>query len=132
MSTRTRVLLIEDDVAMREMLCTVLGEAGLEVVSLEGATAALQLFQDEPRALGSFDLVITDEHMPGLRGTELARWLARRASPPVLLLSGCSPRELEAAGRLVGVGQLEILTKPVPLSVLLERVGALLGLQVLL
>jgi DNA-binding response OmpR family regulator len=124
MRERARVLVIDDDVATLDMLSEVLREIGLEVVGLGAAEAAIGLLQDEP---SSFDLVITDEHMPGLRGTELARWVALRAGPPVLLLSGCSARELQGEG----LAPLEIVSKAGPLSVLLERVGTLLGLQVL-
>ena len=57
---KTRILVVDDERSMREMLCILLEREGYEAVEAKNADEALQLFE------GSiFDLVISDIQMPG-------------------------------------------------------------------
>ncbi|QJU56937.1 response regulator [Sphingomonas sp. AP4-R1] len=79
-----RVLLAEDDAAVRAVSEEYLRALGHEVVSVSGGAAALALFAAEP-----FDLVMTDFAMPGLSGAEIAEAIERaRPGTPVLIVTG--------------------------------------------
>jgi len=79
-----RILLVEDDPAVRKTLAALLREAGHTVTEADGGTAALALLADHP-----VDLVLTDLGMPELTGWEVARLVkAHRPQLPVVLLTG--------------------------------------------
>ncbi len=79
-----RVLFVEDNEDVRDLIGELLAEEGLEVTSCEGAEAAERAFAD-----GRFELVLTDVSLPSMSGTELAkRLLARRPEQWVVFSSG--------------------------------------------
>ena len=109
-SDRWRVLVVDDEAYIRRMLVRALRHAGLEVVEADGARAALAAFDRT-----SFDVVLSDVHMPGGTGLELMRELRRRAPElPVLLMSGLP--DVESAAIAVQYGAFRYLTKPVDLA----------------
>lgn len=83
------VLILDDDEILRDLLQALLTAEGFHVTLAASGNAALRLLGGE-----SFDLVLTDLHMPGLEGAELARQL-RRAIPEESLLVGMSSTEPE-------------------------------------
>lgn len=91
MHDRARVLLVEDDNALRRYVEVTLQRAGYEVLSAADGLEAMKL-----ALTASVDIVITDAMMPNLSGHELCRFL--RNSPqlshiPIILLSGMERRE---------------------------------------
>jgi signal transduction histidine kinase len=95
----SRVLVVEDQPDLRELLRLLLEEEGLEVQEAAGAAAALQIIEGEGRRP---DLVITDLVMPGLSGHELVRRMqAQSPGIPVLVISGYSDEEAPAGARLL-------------------------------
>jgi PAS domain S-box-containing protein len=103
-----RVLLVDDEANVLAMTAQVLSRLGYEPVSFSDSRAALAAFEAAPR---SFDVVVTDDVMPGLTGTRLASVLRqRRRELPILLLSGYSGPIL--AQRALAVGVSELLVKP--------------------
>jgi PAS domain S-box-containing protein len=103
-----RVLLVEDEASLLAMTAEVLARLGYEPVSFSNGHAALAAFEAEPR---SFDVVITDDVMPGLTGTGLAAELRRRQPDlPIVLMSGHSGPILTQQARAAGVS--ELLVKP--------------------
>jgi hypothetical protein len=81
-----RVLIVEDDPAMRRLLRMWLHRAGLAILSAASGEEALALCENDR---GPIHLLVTDGVMPGIDGFELARRLAHR-DPPVraILVSG--------------------------------------------
>jgi two-component system, cell cycle sensor histidine kinase and response regulator CckA len=117
--TPGRVLLVEDEAAVRELVERILRKAGFEVTAAPDPMVALRMAVDA----GPFDLLVSDIVMPGMNGIELAREL--RASRPdlrVLLISGYTE---EAVGR-VGPDGLDLLAKPFTADELLGRVRRVL------
>lgn len=111
-----RVLVVEDQPDLRELLRLLLEEEGLEVQEAAGVAAALQIIEGEGRRP---DLVITDLVMPGLSGHELVRRMrARWPEIPVLVISGYSDEEAPAGVRL--------LRKPFSADQLTKMVGRIL------
>src|SRR5882757_6007939 len=103
-----RVLLVEDEASLLAMTAEVLTRLGYEPVPFADGHAALAAFQAAPR---SFDVVITDDVMPGLTGTALATELRRqRPDLPIVLVSGYSGPLLTQQALAAGVS--ELLVKP--------------------
>jgi two-component system, cell cycle sensor histidine kinase and response regulator CckA len=85
-ATAPRVLLVEDDDEVRELLIDVLNSHGLRVTPVGSAEEAITV-----EAQQTFDLLLTDIGLPGATGTELARQIRRRSPRlPILFISGQS------------------------------------------
>src|SRR5882757_5537087 len=81
---RARLLVVDDDQLIRELHARVLIVAGYDVETAEDGIDALEQLAEEP-----FDLVVTDNFMPRLSGSNLAlalRWAGSRI--PVVMVSG--------------------------------------------
>jgi signal transduction histidine kinase/ActR/RegA family two-component response regulator/tetratricopeptide (TPR) repeat protein len=103
-----RVLLVEVEANLLAMTAEVLVRLGYQPVPFSDSDAALAAFEAEPR---SFDVVITDEVMPGLTGTGLATQLRRRRPDlPIVLVSGYTDPTLTSQTLAAGVS--ELLAKP--------------------
>jgi len=104
-----RVLLVDDEESVLGFMRQLLEGWGLQVVSVRHPDDALHWMESEP---DRFDLVLTDQTMPGMTGTDLAHELTRlRPGLPVLLYSGHS--ELLRLAPTDAAGILKVLTKPV-------------------
>jgi PAS domain S-box-containing protein len=104
-----RVLLVDDDANVLAMTSQVLSRLGYEPVPFSDSHAALAAFEAAP---SSFDVVVTDDVMPGLTGTGLASVLRpQRRELPIVLVSGYSGPIL--AQRALAAGVSELLVKPV-------------------
>lgn len=80
----TRILLIEDDLAVRKMLITILEKEGYVVTSASDGQIGLRMFTEN-----NVDLVITDILMPNMEGLETIRELLMiRADVKVIAISG--------------------------------------------
>jgi CheY-like chemotaxis protein len=99
-----RLLLAEDEAAVREFMEDLLTSWGLEVALAENGEEACGRFAAEPDA---FDLVVLDQTMPRLRGLEAAEQLLKlRPDMPVVLYSGHSEHLSEASIAAVGIRAL--------------------------
>jgi DNA-binding response OmpR family regulator len=88
-----KVLLVEDEPAVREILRRTLVKHGYEVHEADRPEHAFSLFES-----AAFDLLITDVVMPGMSGAELARQLRERdPALPVLFVSGYPEGVVEPA-----------------------------------
>lgn len=119
-SEMARILLAEDDDAMRQFLATALGRAGHEVVSCPDGREALAALTDE------YDLLIADIVMPGLDGVELAR--RARASLPklrVMFITGFAAVVLD--GGRTPLPNASVLSKPFHLRDLVRHVQQVLA-----
>jgi len=103
-----RVLLVDDEATLLAATAEVLSRLGYQPVSFSDSHAALAAFEAAPER---FDVVVTDEVMPGLTGTGLASALRRqRPDLPIVLVSGYSGPLLTQQAFAAGVS--ELLTKP--------------------
>lgn len=117
LSNTQRILLVEDDTAIRELTEDVLSESGYEITAVGDAEKAV----DALATADSFDLLISDIRLPGMNGCELARH-AMTLDPAlrVLLVTGY-------AGQRAGDPQsmpkdIPLLLKPFSLRQLLQSV----------
>ena len=119
-----RVLLVDDDEAVRDMMSTTLEHKGFEVVPAASVTEALKLITTE-----SFDVLITDLHMPNA-GDGFTVISAMRHSQPAaltMLLSGFP--DVKSAMEAIILEADEIVVKPVEIKQLAELVRERLLVQ---
>ena len=102
------VMIVDDERALVALAEETLAELGYEPVGFDSSLAALQAFRAQPKR---FDLVLTDERMPDLTGSELAREIRQlRPEIPILLMSGYGGPQLSERAQAARV--IEVLRKP--------------------
>jgi len=116
------ILVVEDDAAIRSLLERQLRDHGYDVLSADGGDKAL----DVAAHAGVIHLLITDIHLPGMNGRELAtRLTSARPELPVLYVSGYADEVIAPHG-VVDPG-VNFLQKPFTDDALLSTVGRLLA-----
>ncbi len=118
-TTPGRLLVVEDEAALREALVYSLERQGYEVsTAADGPTAIATALRERP------DLILLDIMLPGVDGLEVCRVLRRDLNTPILMLTARS----EEVDKVVGleVGADDYLTKPFSMRELHSRVKALL------
>ncbi len=115
-----RILLVEDERVIRQCSSLVLTGAGYHVDAVAEGEAGWEALQAR-----SYDLLITDNQMPGLSGTDLVlRLRSARMALPVIFASGnIVPEQVAASSRLQPVSALP---KPFTSGELLARVAEML------
>ncbi|MDJ0764449.1 MAG: response regulator [Myxococcota bacterium] len=95
------ILLIDDEAMVAKMSKKTLSQLGYDVTALTDAAEAMMLFASDPNR---FDVVITDESMPEISGTMLAkRFLEIRSDIPIVLASGYNDEVDEDAIKSIGI-----------------------------
>lgn len=116
-----RVLVVEDDAALSEVVCTFLGDEGYACVPAFSGTEALLLAERAGEKDRPFDLVILDLMLPGVPGEELIGCLrAVGVAAPVIVTSARSAVTDRVS--LLRLGASDYLVKPFDLDELLARV----------
>lgn len=102
-----RVLVVEDEARMRDMLVRAVGEMGFESVAVQSAEQAIKLLGREPGT----DVVLLDLNLPGMDGLELLKHIrTRHPVPEVIVLTGFG--SLDAAKIAIRHDVVDFLTKP--------------------
>jgi two-component system, OmpR family, response regulator RegX3 len=115
----TRILLVEDEIALSDPLSYLLGREGYEV----------EVASDGPAAIAAFDragadLVLLDLMLPGLPGTEVCREIRTRSTVPIIMLTA-KDSEIDIVVGLE-LGADDYITKPYSTRELLARIRAVL------
>lgn len=115
----SRILLVEDDGALRTLTTRNLREHGFEVVACATGAEMGVLLESE-----SFDIIVLDIMLPGISGLEILRRLRRSDETPVIFVSARGGEE----DRIVGLelGADDFLPKPFNTRELVARIGAVL------
>jgi len=117
-----RILFIDDEKEILEIARDMLDRLGYKVTIISKSLDALKKFETEP---DTFDLVITDQTMPGMTGAELATEIFRiRPQMPVILTSGFSQSITPELARKMGIKKY--LSKPFTLNELATTVDSVL------
>jgi PAS domain S-box-containing protein len=115
------VMVVDDEEPLLQLAEELLAGLGYEPIGYPSAEAALAAFEAHP---DRFDAVLTDQMLPGLQGSELARrLLVLRPDLPILLMSGNLSEGVEAEVRAAGVRAA--LHKPLSLREVADRVAQL-------
>jgi PAS domain S-box-containing protein len=116
------VLIVDDERALIALAEEIIAELGYEPVGFDSSSAALEAFRAAPER---FDVVLTDESMPDLVGTELAQAIRRlRPAIPIILMTGYGGPQL--ANRAADIGVNEVLRKPLHRRDLAESLARVL------
>jgi len=114
-----KVLIVDDDRDLRELIGFALTQAGFLVVKAADGPSAVRMFDAEGP-----DLVVLDINMPGASGFQVCEAIRARSSVPIMMLTVRS--EEEDLIKALDLGADDFLTKPFSPKTLLARTKALL------
>ncbi|MFL6622673.1 MAG: phosphate regulon transcriptional regulator PhoB [Sulfurifustis sp.] len=121
-NVRGKILIVDDEAAIRRMICLALNQAGYECLEAADANEArTRIVNDTP------DLVLLDWMLPGVNGVEYARRLRREKltqNLPVIMLTARAEEEDKVRGLESGAD--DYITKPFSTRELIARINALL------
>jgi two-component system OmpR family response regulator len=114
-----RILVVDDEPHIREVICFALERAGLGVSTARNGSEALMAFRR-----GGIDLIVLDVGMPEMDGLEVCRQIRKSSDLPILFLSARD----EEIDRVLGleIGGDDYVTKPFSARELVARVNAIL------
>jgi two-component system response regulator PilR (NtrC family) len=105
-AVRSRILVVDDEPSMREMLRIVLRRDGYDVVIAQNGSDGLDRLRTEP-----FDLLLSDIRMPDISGVEVLR-AAKQINPEILAFMMTAFASTETAVEAMRLGALDYFTKP--------------------
>jgi two-component system, NtrC family, response regulator PilR len=105
-----RVLIVDDEKSMRDLLSITLEKAGYEVAAADGGETAIEAIRKE-----SFDAIITDLRMPKVDGLQVLR-AARDLSPDTAVIVVTAVASTETAVEAMKLGAYDYVTKPFKLD----------------
>ncbi|MCK9418183.1 MAG: sigma-54 dependent transcriptional regulator [Nitrospirae bacterium] len=121
-----RVLVIEDDETVRDVLRSFLGQKGFEVTLAHNGESGLDLLRTD-----KFDLIFTDLVMPGISGMEvLKEVIAAKIAVPVIVMTAFGT--VQTAVEAMRIGAFDYITKPFNLDelmIVLEKAFSAAKLQ---
>ena len=117
---KTRILVVDDDLRLRDMLTRYLGEQGFEVRAAGDAPA-----MDKQLSRERYDLIVLDLMLPGEDGLSICRRLRAQPAPPAIIMLTAKGDDVD---RIVGLemGADDYLPKPFNPRELVARVNAVL------
>ena len=108
-SNNERILFVDDEQGIAKMATHMLSSLGYNPIVTTSSTKALDIFKENPE---SFDLIITDQVMPDLTGSELALKIRKiRPDTPIIICSGFSGKLTESKSNELGFDAF--LLKPI-------------------
>ena len=121
MEQKNRILIVEDDTDINNLLYTALQKAGYETVQAFSGTEARMLFQMDK---AGFSLILLDLMLPGIDGYQVCREIRSKAATPIIMLSAKS----EVFDKVLGLelGADDYIMKPFDPKEMVARVRAVL------
>lgn len=119
MSSRTRILVVEDEVALAEPLSFLLEKEGFTVEIAEDGPSALVAFDNETP-----DIVLLDLMLPGMSGTEVCKSIRQKSAVPVIMVTARDSEIDKVVGLEIGAD--DYVTKPYSSRELIARIRAVL------
>ncbi len=113
-----KVLTIDDDAAMTELIALLLRSYGLEVISANEGERGLELARSEKP-----DLIMLDLTMPGIDGWQVCKTIRSFSKVPVIVLSALDDPAIISSA--LDAGADDYMVKPVPSSVLIAHINNL-------
>jgi len=110
MGSKAKVLVVEDEKAMRNLLETELSRSGYQVTVAVDGLEGLAKYAEE-----AFNVVLLDVKMPGMNGVEVLRQMRNLSNlPEIIMFTGHG--EIETAVECIKLGAYDYITKPVKLD----------------
>jgi DNA-binding response OmpR family regulator len=116
---QTKILVIDDDSAVTDLLSVLLRSNGFDVIATNNSTDGLNHVRQDPP-----DLVILDLMMPEMDGWEVCRAVRVFSQVPIIVLSALNDPSMVAS--VLDSGADDYLTKPTPSRVLVAHINRLL------
>ena len=110
-----RILVVEDDFDIQELLQNFLQEAGYEVAVANDGVEALSLFAGE-----RYDLIVLDIMLPKIDGYGVCELIRKQSDVPIIMLTALSGEEDQIKGLDLQVD--DYITKPFSMPVLLRKI----------
>jgi DNA-binding response OmpR family regulator len=120
MNVKKKILIIEDDLAIQNLLSMMLNAYGYETSLAEHGLKAIELLQKE-----KFDIIVCDMMMPFMDGLRFIKWLRNEVKmelPVIVLTSVNDPKIRED---ILDAGATDIIYKPVAVQELFKRLEGL-------
>ena len=114
-----RILVVEDDLDIQELLQNLLQEAGYEATVANDGVAAVSLFSN-----GRFDLILLDIMLPKVDGFGVCELIRKQSQIPIVMLTALSGEAEQIKGFDLQVD--DYITKPFSMPVLVRKIAAVL------
>ena len=116
-----RILVCEDEDAIRDFVVINLKRAGYDVVDVPSGEDALEVYEKYD---GDFDIALLDLMMPGMDGFSLCKWLRTKSTTIGIIVLSAKTQEMDKVNALM-IGADDYITKPFSPSELVARVDAI-------
>lgn len=114
-----KILIVEDDFDIQELLLNFLQEAGYDVTVANDGVEALSVFTDN-----QFDLILLDIMLPKIDGFGVCELIRKQSQIPIIMLTALSGEEEQIRGLDLQVD--DYITKPFSMPVLVRKIAAVL------
>ena len=114
-----KILVVEDDFDIQEILLNFLQEAGYDVTVANDGVEALSVFTDN-----KFDLILLDIMLPKIDGFGVCELIRKQSQIPIIMLTALSGEEQQIRGLDLQVD--DYITKPFSMPVLVRKIAAVL------
>lgn len=114
-----KILVVEDDFDIQELLQNFLQEAGYEVVTANDGVEAITVFSDR-----QFDLILLDVMLPKIDGFSVCELMRRQSQVPIIMLTALNGEEEQIRGLDLQVD--DYITKPFSMPILIRKIAAVL------
>ena len=114
-----KILVVEDDLDIQELLKNFLQEGGYEVSLANDGVEALSIF-----SASQFDLVLLDVMLPKIDGFAVCEFIRKQSQVPIIMLTALSGEEEQIRGLDLQVD--DYITKPFSLPILIRKIAAVL------
>lgn len=114
-----KILVVEDDFDIQELLQNFLQEAGYEVTTANDGVEAIAVFSDK-----QFDLILLDIMLPKIDGFSVCELIRKQSQIPIIMLTALSGEEEQIRGLDLQVD--DYITKPFSMPVLVRKIAAVL------
>lgn len=114
-----RILVVEDDLDIQELLKNFLQEVGYEIILADDGIEALSTF-----AASRFDLVLLDVMLPKIDGFAVCELIRKQSQVPIIMLTALSGEEEQIRGLDLQVD--DYITKPFSMPILIRKIAAVL------
>jgi len=114
-----RILIVEDDMDIQELLREFLKEAGYEVMSASDGIEAMDLF-----VKNKYDLILLDIMLPKIDGFGVCELIRKQSQVPIIMLTALGGEEEQIRGLDLQVD--DYITKPFSIPILIRKIAAVL------
>ena len=114
-----KILVVEDDLDIGELLQNFLQEAGYEVAVAKDGVEAIDIFSN-----GQFDLILLDIMLPKIDGFTVCELIRRQSQIPIIMLTALNGEEEQIRGLDLQID--DYITKPFSMPILVRKIAAVL------